>query len=112
MLCTVVHILTVFCFSQAKWYIKASEGGYVRAMYNTSLCYQYGDGVAQSYQRSKRWMKRAADRGHSKGSGVEYSTKGLGLFCGMLCIELYYACLISLYVYYESVEIFLQLLQM
>lgn len=54
----------------------------MRAMYNTSLCYQCGDGVAQSYQQSKSWMKRAADRGHSKAQ-FEHA---LGLFAVCLLI--------------------------
>lgn len=35
-------------------------------MYYTSLCYQWGEGVAPNYRQAKRWMKRAADHGHSK----------------------------------------------
>ncbi|CAH8371116.1 unnamed protein product [Eruca vesicaria subsp. sativa] len=31
-----------------KWYIKAAEGGYVRAMYNVSLCYSVGEGLPQN----------------------------------------------------------------
>nr|GMD98848.1 F-box protein At1g70590 [Ipomoea batatas] len=50
----------------AKWYLKAAEGGYVRAMYNTSLCYSFGEGLMQSHRLGRKWMKRAADRGHSK----------------------------------------------
>ncbi|KAA3453246.1 F-box protein [Gossypium australe] len=50
----------------AKWYLKAAEGGYVRAMYNASLCYSSGVGLSQSRRQARKWMRRAADRGHSK----------------------------------------------
>ncbi|KAK6242139.1 F-box domain - like 10 [Theobroma cacao] len=52
--------------TQARWYLKAAEGGYVRAMYNTSLCYTFGEGLSHSRRQARKWMKRAADRGHSK----------------------------------------------
>ncbi|KAK9108176.1 hypothetical protein Syun_024187 [Stephania yunnanensis] len=51
---------------QAKWYLRAAEGGYVRAMYNTSLCYTAGEGLVRSHRQARKWMKRAADHGHSK----------------------------------------------
>lgn len=51
---------------QAKWFLKAAEGGYVRAMYNASLCYSSGVGLSQSRRHARKWMRRAADRGHSK----------------------------------------------
>lgn len=46
--------------------MKAAEGGYVRAMYNTSLCYSLGEGLTRNHRIARKWMKRAADRGHSK----------------------------------------------
>lgn len=51
---------------QARWYLKAAEGGYVRAMYNTAICYSVGEGLSRSHKLARKWMKRAADRGHSK----------------------------------------------
>lgn len=48
----------------------------MRAMYNVSLCYSYGEGLVHSHRQARRWMKRAADRGHSKAQ-FEH---GLGLF--------------------------------
>ena len=51
---------------KARWFIKAAEGGYVRAMYNLSLCYSCGEGLVHNHQQAKKWMKRAADRGHCK----------------------------------------------
>ncbi|XP_031286164.1 F-box protein At1g70590-like [Pistacia vera] len=50
----------------ARWYLKAAEGGYLRAMYNTSLCYSAGKGLPLSHRQARKWMKRAADRGHRK----------------------------------------------
>ena len=51
---------------QARWYLKAAEGGYVRAMYRVALCYSVGEGLAQSHRQARKWMKRAADSGHTK----------------------------------------------
>lgn len=45
-------------------------------MYNTSLCYSFGEGLVQNHRQARKWMKRAADRGHSKAQ-FEH---GLGLF--------------------------------
>ncbi|KAL2347369.1 hypothetical protein Fmac_001369 [Flemingia macrophylla] len=50
----------------AKWYMRAAEGGYVRAMYNISLCFSFGEGLTRNHQLARKWMKRAADRGHGK----------------------------------------------
>lgn len=80
--CLVVHaaypelFLISFFLKQARWYLKAAEGGYVRAMYNISLCYSFGEGMVQSHQQARKWMKRAADRGHNK---AQYE-HGLNLF--------------------------------
>lgn len=56
--------------------MRAAEGGYVRAMYNTALCYSVGEGLMKSQELAKKWMRRAADRGHSKAQ-LEH---GLSLF--------------------------------
>jgi TPR repeat protein len=53
---------------QAKWYLRAAEGGNVRAMYNISLCYSYGEGLAQDPVRAKRWLQLAADCGQQLSS--------------------------------------------
>lgn len=68
---------------QARWYLRAAEHGYVRAMYNVSLCYKYGEGLVQSHHEARKWMKMAADRGHSK---AQYE-HGLALFsvCTIPC---------------------------
>ncbi|KAG5125008.1 hypothetical protein JHK82_031745 [Glycine max] len=50
----------------AKWYMKVAEGGYVYAMFNISLCFSFGEGLTRNHQLARKWMKRAADRGHSK----------------------------------------------
>lgn len=46
--------------------MKASKGGYVWAMYNISLRYSLGEGLTRNHQLAREWMKRDADRGHSK----------------------------------------------
>lgn len=51
---------------QAKWYLRAAEGGNVRAMYNVSLCYGFGEGFTQDPVRAKKWLQLAADCGHRK----------------------------------------------
>jgi TPR repeat protein len=53
-------------FIQARWYLKAAEGGSTRAMYNTALCYLSGEGITRNYQEARKWMKRAALAGHTK----------------------------------------------
>ena len=73
-----------FFLEQAKWYMKAAEGGYVRAMYNISLCFSFGEGLASNHQLARKWMKRAADRGHSKAQ-FEH---GLALFSVSIFIPL------------------------
>ncbi|KAF2301650.1 hypothetical protein GH714_028493 [Hevea brasiliensis] len=69
-------VIWEFLTCKAKWYLKAAAGGYVRAMYNVALCYSVGEGLPQNRRQARKWMKRAADRGHSKAQ-FEH---GLGLF--------------------------------
>jgi TPR repeat protein len=59
-------VISLLFLEQAKWYLKAAESGYLRAMYNVSLCYSLGEGLVHSHRQARKWMKRAADRGHSK----------------------------------------------
>jgi hypothetical protein len=61
-----VFVISLLFLEQAKWYLKAAESGYLRAMYNVSLCYSLGEGLVHSHRQARKWMKRAADRGHSK----------------------------------------------
>lgn len=65
----------------------------MRAMYNVSLCYSYGEGLVRSQRQGRRWMKRAADRGHSKAQ-FEH---GLGLFsvCSLSIPHKPFTCLSS-----------------
>lgn len=73
-----------FPLNQARWYLQAAEGGYLRAMYNVSLCYSVGEGLPLNHRQARKWMKRAADRGHSKAQ-FEH---GLGLFSvNNLCVN-------------------------
>ncbi|KAG5063662.1 hypothetical protein JHK85_004845 [Glycine max] len=46
--------------------MKAAKGGYVRAMYNISLCFSFGEGLTRNHQLARKRMKRAADCGRSK----------------------------------------------
>ncbi|KAK6160231.1 hypothetical protein DH2020_003612 [Rehmannia glutinosa] len=39
--------------------VQRAKGGYVRAMYNTSLCYSLGEGLWRSHSLARKWMKRA-----------------------------------------------------
>ncbi|XP_062110390.1 F-box protein At1g70590 [Humulus lupulus] len=74
----------------AKWYLKAAEGGYVRAMYNVSLCYSFGEGLRQSHRLARKWMKSAADRGHTKAQfehGLALFSEG-DLFKAVVYLEL------------------------
>ncbi|KAM6589357.1 hypothetical protein CsatA_011962 [Cannabis sativa] len=74
----------------AKWYLKAAEGGYVRAMYNVSLCYSFGEGLRQCHRLARKWMKRAADRGHAKAQfehGLALFSEG-DLFKAVVYLEL------------------------
>ncbi|KAL2664421.1 hypothetical protein AAZV13_02G159100 [Glycine max] len=58
--------------------MKAAKGGYVRAMYNISLCFSFGEGLTRNHQLARKRMKRAADCGRSKAQ-FEH---GLALFSG------------------------------
>ncbi|KAG9148903.1 hypothetical protein Leryth_022064 [Lithospermum erythrorhizon] len=68
---------------QAKWYLQAAEGGYVRAMYNTSLCYSFGEGFPQSHKLARKWMKKAAECGHSKAQFEHGSRRRQHEGCGV-----------------------------
>lgn len=82
---TFESLISFLLFIQARWYLKAAEGGYLRAMYNVSLCYKFGEGLVRSYSQARKWMKQAADCGHSKAQ-YEY---GVALFSVsiMCCIH-------------------------
>lgn len=65
------------CFgNQARWYLRAAEGGSTRAMYNTALCFLGGEGLLRDFREARRWMRRAALAGHRKAQ-IEH---GLTLF--------------------------------
>ncbi|RZB98880.1 F-box protein [Glycine soja] len=57
-------------------------GGYVRAMYNISLCFSFGEGLTRNHQLARKWMKWATDCGHSKAQ-FEH---GLALFSAVIMI--------------------------
>lgn len=76
---------------QAKWYLRAAEGGNIRAMYNISLCYSFGEGLAQDPVRAKRWLQLAADCGHKKAlyeCGIKLCAVCHSYFTGFLTSEL------------------------
>ena len=35
-------------------------------MYNIAVCYSFGEGLNHSLKLARKWMKQAADHGHSK----------------------------------------------
>ena len=46
-------------------YKKAAEQGDADAQYNLGICYDKGDGVAQSYAEAVKWYKKAAEQGYA-----------------------------------------------
>lgn len=48
-----------------KYYLKASEDGYIRAKYNAGLCYYFGYGVKENFGEAYRWFNDAANEEHS-----------------------------------------------
>lgn len=47
-----------------KYYLKAAEDGYVRAMHYTGLCYYFGTGVKENNSEAFRWFNEAAGNGN------------------------------------------------
>lgn len=80
------------CYGQHKYYpesfywtYKAAEQGHTTALYNLSIKYAYGKGVAQDIDEANRWLRKAAEAGYSdaqfslgrkyaNGDGVEKDT--------------------------------------
>ena len=46
-----------------KWFKLAAEQGDSNAQYNIGRCYEYGNGVEQSYEEAAKWYQLAADSG-------------------------------------------------
>lgn len=67
-----------------KYYLKAAEDGYIRAMYYTGLAYYYATGVKENYQEAFRWFNDAAMQEHIP--SIYYKAK-------MLLAGMMYACL-------------------
>lgn len=66
-----------------KYYLKAAEEGYMRAMYHTGRCYYYGYGVKENYNEAFRWFNDAA--GHEFIPAIYY--KGKMLLAGEGCMQ-------------------------
>lgn len=47
-----------------KYYLKAAEDGYIRAMFYTGLAYYFATGVKQNYPEAFRWFNDASNEGH------------------------------------------------
>lgn len=69
------------------WILKAAEAGFVFAQWEVGTMYQYGEGVAQDFQKAIPWFQKAAEQDDSiayaaskalgyafeRGEGVEQS---------------------------------------
>lgn len=98
-----LYAFNEFFPEQAKWYMKAAEGGYVRAMYNISLCFSFGEGLTRNHQLARKWMKRAADRGHSKAQ-FEH---GLALFSVSIYLCMLLLCALNVCQrIYQTLDVF------
>ncbi|HWY32094.1 MAG TPA: HNH endonuclease, partial [Candidatus Acidoferrum sp.] len=53
-----------------KMLIGAAEKGSVEAMYNLSVCYEFGHGVEKNHEEANRWCRAAAEQGHAEAAGV------------------------------------------
>lgn len=66
-----------------KYYLKAAEDGYIRAMFYTGLAYYFGTGVKQNYPEAFRWFNDAANQEHIP--SIYY--KGKMLLAGDGCMQ-------------------------
>ncbi len=46
-----------------RWYRKAAEQDYTRALNNLGMKYAFGEGVAKDYAEAAQWYRKAADKG-------------------------------------------------
>ena len=51
-----------------KYYLKLTEYGNERAMFNIGLLYEYGLGVAPDHSKAIEWLKKAQDLGYEPAS--------------------------------------------
>ena len=55
-----------------KWYRKAADQGYAKALYNLGVMYYNGDGVPENHVRAYVWLSMAKTQGYeSAKKGVE-----------------------------------------
>ena len=57
----------------------AAEQGPMDAQYNIGRCYEYGNGVEQSYEEAAKWYQLAADNGHETAQNELRSLRENGL---------------------------------
>lgn len=50
---------------EIKYLMDAANQGDVGAQYNLGVCYENGQGVAQSYSEAASWYRKAAEQGHA-----------------------------------------------
>lgn len=55
-------------------YLRSAELGYLESQHQTGWCYEFGDGVTQSYSKGFTWHTKAANAGHAE------SALGLGRY--------------------------------
>lgn len=69
-------------FTEAfNWIKQAAEKGHIKAMNNTGVLYDNGQGVAQNHAEALKWYKKAAEKGYADAMynvGVFYE-KGEGV---------------------------------
>ena len=51
---------------EVKTYLMLANRGIAEGMYNLGVCYEHGDGVAQSYEKAVSWYEKAARQDHAK----------------------------------------------
>lgn len=66
-----------------KYYLKAAEDGFVRAMHYAGLAYYYGTGVKENYPEAFRWFNEAASEGYLP----SFYYKGKMLLAGDGCMQ-------------------------
>ena len=53
-----------------KMLVGAAQKGSTEAMYNLSVCYEFGHGVEKNHDEANRWCRAAAEQGHAEAAYV------------------------------------------
>lgn len=53
-----------------KWFFRAGESGHKNAQYMLGVCYEFGHGVADSYEDAIKWYLKAAEQGSYAAHGA------------------------------------------